>query len=330
MTPAVSSLGESEIKAIEDRLSFMQMSSEGCAAVRSLKALLDRELPIALDKFYEQVRKTPETRAFFESEGHITHAKSAQAGHWRNISNGDFTGDYAANVRTIGTVHARIGLEPRWYVGGYAIVLDHLINAAVEELLSAEGMGADKPLSVADVGRSLGSLVKAAMLDMELAISIYLEEADKAKQRAHAVAAEALRNMSNGLLMIGANKQIRLFNERVREMFSLGPDELAVGMPFYQYLGNIGRRNGWDDARLQRIIEKYERWMERGDTMRLEHHIENDDVLTIDCRPMRDDGAILTYEDVTETRKQQKQIAHMAYHDALTGLPNRRSFMDHL
>ena len=35
-------------------------------------------------------------------------------------------------VRTIGMVHNRIGLEPRWYIGGYALVLSHLTDLAIK------------------------------------------------------------------------------------------------------------------------------------------------------------------------------------------------------
>ena len=37
-------------------------------------------------------------------------------------------------------------------------------------------------------------------------------------------------------------------------------------------------------------------------------------------------GVICNFHDITETKKQQREIQYMAYHDYLTGLPNRRSF----
>jgi methyl-accepting chemotaxis protein len=186
-----SSLDTAQI--IAGRLDFMGMSTESCAAIRTVKTMIDRELPIALDRFYAQVRKTPETRAFFRSEEHMAAAKGAQTGHWVNIANGDFSADYVNKVKTIGTVHARIGLEPRWYIGGYAIVLDHLINAAVAENFPSGGWFSKSPaMTPAAFGRSLGSLAKAVLLDIELAISVYLEEAEKAKQvaQADAIASE--------------------------------------------------------------------------------------------------------------------------------------------
>ena len=176
---------------IEPRLEFMELDTASRASIRSLKALVERELPRGLDKFYNQLRKSPEVKRFFSSDDHIARAKGAQQGHWVNISDGNFNEDYVSKVRTIGSVHARIGLEPQWYIGGYAIILDHLINSAVEEIFPKGGMFSKKTMKPAEFGKALASLVKAAMLDMDLAISVYIDEAEVTKQKAQAEAIAA-------------------------------------------------------------------------------------------------------------------------------------------
>lgn len=147
---------------------------------------------------------------------------------------------------------------------------------------------------------------------------------------ARAEAAEALRNMSNGLLMIAGNGTIRLFNPRVRTLFSLSPEQIHVGMRLERYLRNVGANAGWDEARIDRVIANHEEWIRRKEITRLEHHFEDGKILQVTCQPLPNAGAIITYDDVTEAREGQRQIEHMAFHDALTGLRNRRSFTDRI
>jgi len=169
---------------IASRLTFMELDDSGRARLRALKPVLQTALGPALDRFYAKVAETPETRRFFSSDAHMKAAKGAQVGHWANIVNGDFNDEYSARVHAIGQVHAKIGLEPRWYIGGYALIAEHLI----EEVVKAhwpKGRGLlRKKSSPNEVGAMLASLVKGIFLEMDLSISVYLDASDVAKQRA--------------------------------------------------------------------------------------------------------------------------------------------------
>ena len=62
---------------LDGRLEFMQVTTETRQALRSAQPLISEKLPAALDHFYAQVRKTPETRAHFRDDGHITKGEAA-------------------------------------------------------------------------------------------------------------------------------------------------------------------------------------------------------------------------------------------------------------
>lgn len=165
----------SDLPDVNKRLDFMELGKTERAQLAAFGDFVARELPKALDKFYGKVKATPETSRFFSSDHHVAGAKQAQLGHWANIARGDFNEQYAAKVRTIGMVHARIGLEPQWYIGGYAMIMDHLIRAAIAENFPKPGMFAKRPVEAAEFGGMLGSLAKAVLLDMDLAISVYMD-----------------------------------------------------------------------------------------------------------------------------------------------------------
>jgi methyl-accepting chemotaxis protein len=208
------SRADNDLSALPDvskRLSFMDLGQAERGEISALGDLLARELPKALDKFYTKIKSTPETASFFSSDSHVSGAKKAQLGHWSNIARGDFSEDYAGKVRKIGMVHARIGLEPQWYIGGYALLLDHLIKAAIEENFPKGRIFSKRPVEADELGGMLGSLAKAVLLDMDLAISVYIDQKEQAVQRSQQQAldeATAVSTVFSKAISAMASKQL--------------------------------------------------------------------------------------------------------------------------
>jgi methyl-accepting chemotaxis protein len=161
----------------------------------------------ALDVFYEKVRKVPETAAFFHNDDHIKSAKKRQEDHWGIVGTADFTDAYVEGVTKVGKAHARIGLEPRWYIGGYALVLEQLVHAVTRERWPSR-FGRQKSEQLAE---EVSVVVKAALLDMDYAISVYLailaeqrQVAEEARLKAEAEQATALAALSGALAKLSA------------------------------------------------------------------------------------------------------------------------------
>ena len=232
---------------IARRLDYLGLDEPALKRLRSLKPFIEKELGPALDKFYAVVRKSPEVNHLFSNDAHINRAKTAQLGHWANIAAGDFTHDYAAKVQTIGHVHARIGLEPRWYIGGYALIVEHLLAEAVKSLWPKQGLFSRQEITPEEFAAKFSSLLKAMFLDMDLSISVYMDTSDVTKQQAvqaQVVAEErkivgdsfgaALKRISEGDLTARITGPLPQAYETLREDFNHAISTLS------QAIGNIG------------------------------------------------------------------------------------------
>jgi hypothetical protein len=160
------------------RLAFNQIDEEARGLLREYKSFIAGELPGVLDKFYQHVVKFPETAAFFKNRDMMTGAKNAQLRHWQTILDGNFDGAYEASIKKIGETHHRIGLDPRWYIGGYNALVNGLVEAIALRMPQGQAGSAWKGKGIPARDRRLelqSAVLKAALLDMDLAISVYLD-----------------------------------------------------------------------------------------------------------------------------------------------------------
>lgn len=162
---------------ISDRLAFLEIDHETRSSLKEFLPIIDEALPGILKEFYNYLRKRPELATMFgtgvqQQEKMMAHAAEAQAKHWRTLFSGQFDENYAASVRKIGLTHSRIGLEPRWYIGGYTFIMNRaygLVSRAYSSRLNPAG-------AQAKTEKMMRAVNQAVMLDMDLAISIYIEE----------------------------------------------------------------------------------------------------------------------------------------------------------
>lgn len=175
--------GQTKInQQLGERLDFLGLGNEQRHTLAGLKGVITGSLDASLDAFYAKARSVPETAKFFSSEAHIQHAKSMQVKHWARIAGGTFDDGYTQAVTAIGRTHAKLGLEPRWYIGGYALVLEGIIKSVIESEL--KGIFAEK--KARRLKDALTVTVKAALLDMDYSISVYLDALAAERQKVEA------------------------------------------------------------------------------------------------------------------------------------------------
>ena len=160
--------------SINEKLDFYQIDRNEKNTLKSIKPEIAKNLPEVLNSFYDIVRTNKVASGFFTGQGHMDMAKSAQVKHWLEISEGTFNEKYFESVTRIGQAHARIGLNPSFYIGGYSHLVCSLINIFVDKL-KTKGIFNNNHDDVEEVKNIISSFLKAALLDMDCAISTYIE-----------------------------------------------------------------------------------------------------------------------------------------------------------
>lgn len=193
---------------LHERLTFMDFGADERRTLHALAPVIMDVIPAAMERFYGMVRATPQTSHFFSGDAHMSSARERQTEHWKLITRADYAPDYMAAVRRIGFVHAAIGLEPRWYIGGYALVLEHLISGLIAARYPARpqrrpwGRWKIDNGAAESLAREISAVIKATLLDMELAISVYLDNLDERRNKAEAEQVESLDRVAAALLTL--------------------------------------------------------------------------------------------------------------------------------
>ncbi len=217
-----------EKDALAARLSFLGLDEKAKNTLRQLVPSITKNIGPALDIFYKKVRSTPETAAFFRSEDHIQGAKKRQEGHWNVVANAQYDERYVEGVVAVGKAHARIGLEPRWYIGGYAVLVEQLIHAVIRERWPTRFARKEAQTLAEEVG----VLVKAALLDMDYSITVYLDilaserkAADEARIKTEQEQAVALASLSDVLTKLAnGDLEAKLSSEQPPNFVGMASD----------------------------------------------------------------------------------------------------------
>lgn len=174
----------------ETRMRFMRIDDRTGELLREFWNIVEPALPDVLEGFYRHVTREPQLACLIG--GDIPRLTAAQGAHWARLFNGRFDHEYMEGVRTIGLIHNKIGLEPRWYIGGYNFVLSRLVTLAVSRYRW-------RPTHLSAV---LTALNCAVLLDMDIAISVYQEAMLAARQKQQDRITAAIRDFDDQIKIV--------------------------------------------------------------------------------------------------------------------------------
>ena len=162
---------------IQERLDFLGIDKATIEILRAAKPYINEAAPSILDDFYNHVQDYPEIAGMFSGKEHIEAAKNLQIVHWSKITDGRFDQQYVDSITKIGMAHHRVGLEPKWYIGGYTFIANGILGA-VSDILKDTAFKNNSQMR----RDWLVALNKVIMLDVDIALSVYYEEGKRERE----------------------------------------------------------------------------------------------------------------------------------------------------
>ncbi len=158
--------------------------------------LVEPDMAAIIARFYAHAGRFPFLAEKVANQ--VDRLSKAQLRHWQALFSGRFDETYVASARAIGLAHVRAGLEPGWYIGGYATILDGII----------ESIGRRNRFRPARTARLIAAVSRVVMLDMDTAITVYHEEmlngAEARRRELQAAVEDFEAKLGQALAAVGA------------------------------------------------------------------------------------------------------------------------------
>ncbi|MBN9023959.1 MAG: diguanylate cyclase, partial [Rhizobiales bacterium] len=123
-----------------------------------------------------------------------------------------------------------------------------------------------------------------------------------------------------------ARQELIICNQRYARLYDLPAELTRPGTRLVDIWRHIGFvPEGGSDAHIQSRLTS----LDHGDVPET-LELPDGRLISVIHRPLREGGWVATHEDVTEQRRSQARMSHLARHDELTGLPNRLLFRERM
>jgi len=149
---------------LDERLAYFDYGPSDRALLAELASILEKNASNLVSAFYRHLLSFPDTRHLLREPAVKERLLGLQREYLLSLAGPDVDEAYLDHRRSIGEVHERIGLEPRWYLGAYSLYLS-MLTPLLFEHFAPEPHRAE---------RALVALQKLLLFDASLAMETYI------------------------------------------------------------------------------------------------------------------------------------------------------------
>jgi len=157
-----------DIRDLERRLTFLGLEPEDLALLAEARPTLEEAAEGLVASFYRHLLSFEATRGLLVEPAVKERLLVSQRRYLLSLADPKIDADYLADRVRIGKAHERIGLEPRWYLGAYALYFTLLLPLLRDAFAHDPDRGE----------RILAALMKRLMLDAQIAMEAYIERSE--------------------------------------------------------------------------------------------------------------------------------------------------------
>lgn len=152
-------------------------------------------------------------------------------------------------------------------------------------------------------------------------------ESEQVLQEKSALLEATLERMEQGVMMVNADRKVEVCNRRARELLDL-PQALMDSRPTLDALAQYQIAHGEFDNAPPDLVAQVNAGGIFCKAYSYDRKRPNGRVIEVSSVPTESGGVLRTYTDITERKRAEERIRHVARHDGLTSLVNREVFLE--
>jgi len=299
-----------DLTSLQERTRFLEWQDADAARLNQAADLLDSGLTPYFSKLAQHLNQFTDNPNLQLCDSALQSLTEKKQAYYQKIWDGERDEDFIRNRVGVGLVHHKIGLEPHQYLGSFRIYLDQMLESICGKNQQTE---------------LYSSLLKAVFLDISLALESYYASSFKSYEEDRQRFTRSMRGANDGIWEWDLKNDALHLSDRWFEIVDL--DSEALPEPSTQDWYELVHPD--DRHMLRQAVRNH--LCGRSGSLDYEYRIRKADgtyiwVLTRGVLQLDEYGNKRisgTLADIHERKENEQKMSYAAFHDPLTGLPNR-------